>query len=158
MKVSVYIDERCVSEYIKLTLSVFFQHQPHKHKFPFFFKKKKKIFLQNDILNYLRPVFWGYIPSQYQNLQFNKWESFLPRKVSRESIDYLGGWSHSRGTTWRKTGIVQGVSCKIVFIKLVLIKHWLFFFFFLVAPCSMQNLSSRTRDRAQVPCGGNMES
>lgn len=34
MKMSVYIDERCESEYIKMTLSVFFQHQTHKHKFP----------------------------------------------------------------------------------------------------------------------------
>lgn len=34
---SVY--KRWEAEYIKLTLSVFFQHQPHKHKFPFFKKE-----------------------------------------------------------------------------------------------------------------------
>ena len=33
-----------------------------------------------------------------------------------------------------------------------------FFFFFLVTPHSMQDLSSQTRDRAHAPCPGSTES
>lgn len=68
-----YIDERCESEYIKLTLSVFFQHQPHKHVFLSFFSFKKNN-LATKRINCLRPVFWGHISSKCQNLQFKEWE------------------------------------------------------------------------------------
>lgn len=40
MKISVYTDEQCESEYIKLTVSIFFHHQPHKHKFYSFLEKE----------------------------------------------------------------------------------------------------------------------
>lgn len=57
MKMSVFIDERCESEYIKLTLSVFFQHHLRSINFSFL---GKKIFLHKGILNYLGLVFCGY--------------------------------------------------------------------------------------------------
>lgn len=94
---SVY--KRWEAEYIKLTLSVFFQHQPHKHKFPFF---KKKTLPQKGILNYLRPVFWGYIPNKCQNLQFNKWEIVLYPETFKGKY-LLPGWMGSLRRNQLKT-------------------------------------------------------
>lgn len=63
---------------------------------------RKKTLPQKGILNYLRPVFWGYIPNKCQNLQFNKWEIVLYPETFKGKY-LLPGWMGSLRRNQLKT-------------------------------------------------------